>query len=107
MDQGMKSAQPGGNADKHSVTVMLPHHQRAVDMAKVELQYGKDPEQRELAENIIKAQDDEIAQIKAWLAKHGQRANTDRQATGAEASQFGRPVTQDSRRVVWPHTGTP
>jgi uncharacterized protein (DUF305 family) len=43
MDQGMKSAQPTGNTDKDFVTMMLSHHQGAVDMAKVELQYGKDP----------------------------------------------------------------
>jgi uncharacterized protein (DUF305 family) len=72
MDQGMKSAQPTGDADKDFVTMMLPHHQGAVDMSKVELQYGKDPELRSLAENIIKAQNYEIAQMKAWLAKHGQ-----------------------------------
>jgi uncharacterized protein (DUF305 family) len=60
-----------GNADEDFIKGMLPHHQGAVDMAKIVLEHGKDPAVRKLAEEIIKAQDTEIALMKAWLAKAG------------------------------------
>lgn len=60
-----------GDTDIDFATGMIPHHQGAIDMAKIELEYGKDPELRKLAEDIIKAQESEIAFLKAWLAKKG------------------------------------
>lgn len=59
-----------GNPDVDFVRGMIPHHQGAVDMAKVVMAFGKDPEIRKLAETIVKAQEDEIAQLKAWLEKN-------------------------------------
>lgn len=50
---------------------MIPHHQGAIDMAEIVLKYGKDPETKKLAEEIIKAQTAEITFMKEWLAKHG------------------------------------
>jgi uncharacterized protein (DUF305 family) len=70
MDKGMKAPMTG-DADKDFVMMMIPHHQGAIDMAKVELQYGKDPMLRKLAQDIIAAQEKEIADMKAWRAKNG------------------------------------
>jgi uncharacterized protein (DUF305 family) len=61
-----------GNADKDFVAGMIPHHQGAIDMAKVELQYGKDPQLRKLAQDVIAAQQKEIAFMQSWQAKHAQ-----------------------------------
>ena len=64
------AVKPTGDPDLDFVNMMTPHHQGAIDMAKVELQYGKDPMLRKLAEDIVEAQETEIADMKAWKAAH-------------------------------------
>ena len=59
-----------GDADKDFVMMMLPHHQGAIDMAKVELQFGKDPAMKKMAGEIVAAQQKEIESMKAWQAKN-------------------------------------
>ena len=58
-----------GNADRDFIQAMIPHHEGAVDMAKIVVAFGKDPEVRKLAESIIKAQEEEIALMKSWQQK--------------------------------------
>lgn len=60
-----------GDTDKDFVAGMIPHHQGAIDMAEIELKYGKDPEIKKLARNIIAAQKKEIALMRRWQQKHG------------------------------------
>ncbi len=73
--EGMQRDMPmdfTGDADVDFVRGMIPHHQGAIEMAKAVLAYGKDPEIKKLAENIIAAQETEIALMRGWLEKKGQ-----------------------------------
>lgn len=75
--QGMNAAMSApmtGDADVDFVTMMLPHHQGAVDMAKAALDHAKDPFVRELAANVVRTQASEIAEMNAWLATRGKAA---------------------------------
>ena len=66
--KGMQVSLPG-NAEVDFANSMIPHHRGAIEMAKVVLQFGKDAEIRKLAENIVSAQQAEIAPLKDWLVR--------------------------------------
>lgn len=70
MELGIKNPDP----DAAFVLGMIPHHQGAIDMARIQLQYGTDPANRRLAEEIIASQQHEIQEMKAWLAAKGIKA---------------------------------
>lgn len=60
-----------GDSDVDFARGMIAHHKGAVEMARVVLKYGKDPEMKKLAEDIVKAQETEIAFMQDWLKKKG------------------------------------
>jgi len=69
--EGMPMMKFTGDADLDFMSHMRVHHQLAVDMAKVDLANGKDAEVKKLAQDIITAQEKEIAVINAWLKAKG------------------------------------
>jgi uncharacterized protein (DUF305 family) len=70
MDRMNSDMMTGGMAqdiDVAFVCSMIPHHRGAIDMAKAELQYGDDAWAKEMAQKVIDAQEQEIADMLAWL----------------------------------------
>ena len=59
------------NPDVAFACGMIAHHQGAIDMARVLLAHGKNPDMRKLADEIIAAQVGEIALMTSWLAENG------------------------------------
>jgi uncharacterized protein (DUF305 family) len=73
MHAAMASAESSGDSEIDFVTLMLPHHQAAVEMARTELLYGSDPQMRRLAQEIMTEQKLEIDLMRLWLLRRGTR----------------------------------
>ncbi|TFY98619.1 DUF305 domain-containing protein [Ramlibacter rhizophilus] len=67
MHQDMAAGLSHGDPDVAFVQGMIAHHEGAIEMARIQLQSGRDPENRALAEHIIEQQEREVAQMKRWL----------------------------------------
>jgi uncharacterized protein (DUF305 family) len=58
--------QTGGELDELFIDMMVPHHEGAVEMARIALERSQRPEIREMASAIVASQDAEISQMRAW-----------------------------------------
>lgn len=83
MHQAMSAGVQANNADVGFAKGMIPHHEGAIAMAKVQLQYGKDAEMKALAQKIVDTQQSEIKYMQAWLAK-----NEDSQPAASNAKEI-------------------
>jgi uncharacterized protein (DUF305 family) len=69
--------QPSGDVDADFVAMMVPHHQGAVDMAQSELRYGRNEHLRQIARDIIAAQQQQIPAMQEALVRQPPAAASD------------------------------
>ena len=73
MNDGMEAMEMTGRPGVDFALMMIPHHQSAIDMAKAYLESGEnDAELVKLSQEIVAAQESEIAYLRDWLARNGQ-----------------------------------
>jgi hypothetical protein len=87
MHMAMGAIKRSGNADLDFVRLMLPHHQAAIDMAKTQLLYGKDPQMRRLAQEIITDQQLEIELMQRWLKQRESAQPEENQTPAAKTGK--------------------
>ena len=85
MHMAMEAVKRSGNSDVDFVRLMLPHHQAAIDMAKTQLLYGKDPQMRRLAQEIITDQESEIELMQRWLKQQEPASTKENQTPVADS----------------------
>jgi uncharacterized protein (DUF305 family) len=66
IDMGIR---PSGDVDRDFVSMMTPHHQGAIEMARAELRYGQNEQLRRMAQEIIVMQQQEIAAMRLALGQ--------------------------------------
>ncbi len=73
MQQSMSSMEMSGDPDVDFARMMIPHHQSAIDMARIELEHGKDEMLKALAQKVIEDQQREIDELQKWLDQHAKQ----------------------------------
>lgn len=84
MNAQMDAMQMTGDADHDFASMMVIHHQGAIDMANKELEKGNDATIKSMAQQIIDKQTAEKAELTTWLANHTPAPNAEGQAFDAE-----------------------
>ena len=90
MDMDMPMLRRAKPFDRAFIDMMVPHHQGAIAMAKQLLKKGEQPGLRKMADDIISAQTDEIAQMRRWRkAWYGSAGSSGDSMHGSDDSMHG------------------
>ena len=84
MNSQIDALQMTGDADHDFASMMVMHHQGAIDMANRELEKGNDATIKTMAQQIIDKQTAEKAELKTWLANHTPAPNAEGEAFDKE-----------------------
>ena len=87
MHMAMGAVARSGNSDVDFARLMIPHHQAAIDMSKTQLLYGKDPQMRRLAQEIITDQQLEIELMQRWLKQREPAATKENQTPAPDTGK--------------------
>lgn len=96
-----------GDADVDFVRGMIPHHQGAIDMAKIQLKYGKDECLRDLAKRIILAQEEEIGFMQSWLRGRNSGYIAPDAKTAISTVEFEKSMTEMHKNMAIAYSGDP
>jgi uncharacterized protein (DUF305 family) len=101
-DQGTAPAEAApSDADVTFTQNMIPHHQQAIEMAKLVDTHTDRPELRELADSIQSSQSQEITQLQGWLRSWGKPATPPEGHGGhGDAEMLGMMSEADMRRLM-------
>ncbi len=76
-----------GETETMFATMMIPHHQQAIDMSELALNNSTNQDVRKLAQQIIDAQAHEIEQMQAWIDGHGHEVHGDHEMAGMASEE--------------------
>ena len=92
---------PSGDVDEDFVAMMIPHHQGAIDMAQIELRYGRNEQLRRMAQEIIDTQQEEIGVMRKALGQASLPSVLPPSTQGASASgEIDEEVTRRGIRML-------
>ncbi len=76
-----------GESETMFATMMIPHHQQAIEMSELALANSSNDDVRKLAQQIIDAQAAEIEQMQAWIDGHGHEVHGDHDMAGMASEE--------------------
>jgi uncharacterized protein (DUF305 family) len=94
------------DADVTFIQNMIPHHQQAIEMAKLVDTHTDRPKLRQLADAIVSSQSQEITQMEGWLRSWGKPATSSEGHGGHGDTEMPGMMSEADMRRLMESTGT-